>query len=116
MKSKLLALTFATLIGTGLAASTAKKPETQADLQKEAKITMAQARATALKKVPGTVKSEELEREHGKLIYSFDIQTSKSGITEVNVNAIDGKIIAAHHETPAKEAAEKKQEGKEKKH
>jgi len=97
------------------AASTARKPETQAQLEKEAKITMAQARAAALKKAPGTVKSEELEREHGKLIYSFDIST-KSGITEVNVDAMDGRIVAAHHETKAAEAVEKKQEAKEKKH
>jgi len=73
------------------------------------KITMAEARATALKKAPGKVKSEELENEHGKLIYSFDIATSKSGITEVNVDAMNGKIVAVQHESAAKEAAEKKQ-------
>src|SRR3989440_7595214 len=58
------------------------KKETQADLQKEAKIAEADARATALKEVPnGSVKSEELEREKGKLIYSYDITVpGKSGI------------------------------------
>jgi hypothetical protein len=64
---------------------------------------------------PGTVTSSELERENGKLIYSFDIKTSKSGVTEVNVNAIDGKIVAVAHENAKKEADEKKQEEKEKK-
>jgi uncharacterized membrane protein YkoI len=89
--------------------------ETQAQLQKEAKISMEKARATALKKVPGgKIESAELEREHGKLIYSFDIKTSKPGVTEVNVDAITGKIISSKQETPAKEAAEKKQEAKEK--
>ncbi len=78
------------------------------------KITLAAARATALKKVPGKIKSEELETEHGKLIYSFDIATSKSGVTEVNVDAINGKVIAVQKEDAAKEAAEKKQEAKEK--
>ena len=78
------------------------------------KITMAQARATALKKAPGKVKSEELETEHGKLIYSFDIATSKNAITEVNVDAVNGKIVAVQHENAAKEAAEKQQEAKEK--
>lgn len=112
MKSKLAALAIAAVLMT---AATPKKTETQADLRKEAKITPAQARATALKKAPGTVKSEELERENGRLIYSFDI-SSKSGITEVNVNAMDGKVVDAHHESKAKEAAEKKQEAKEKKH
>jgi ABC-type thiamine transport system substrate-binding protein len=76
------------------------------------KITMAQARAVALKKAPGHVKSAELEKEHGKLIYSFDIATSKSAITEVNVDAMNGKIVAAQQESAAKEAAEKKHEAK----
>ena len=97
-----------------LASNTSKAP-TQAELQKEAKISMEKARAIALKKVPGgKIESAELEREHGKLIYSFDIKTSKPGVTEVNVDAITGKIISANQETPAKEAAEKKQEAKEK--
>jgi hypothetical protein len=76
------------------------------------KITMAAARATALKKVPGTVKSEELENEHGKWIYSFDIVTPKHGVTEVNVDAMTGTIADVQHETAAKEAAEQKAEKK----
>src|SRR5436190_23828073 len=88
----------------GLATTPLFAGETQAQLQKEAKITMKQARATALKSARGTIKSEELEREHGKLIYSFDI-SAKSGVTEVNVDAISGKVIGVQHETPAKEAA-----------
>src|SRR5437773_12095670 len=74
--------------------------ETQAQLQKEAKISMEKARATALKKVPGgKIESAELEREHGKLIYSFDIKTAKPGVTEVNVDAITGKIVSSKQET-----------------
>lgn len=73
------------------------------------KITMKQARATALKAAPGKIKSEELENEKGKLIYSFDIAT-RSGITEVNVDAITGKVIETKHETPAEEAKEKAKE------
>ena len=95
----------------------AKKAETQAELQKEAKISEATARATALKEVPnGTVKSSELEREHGKLIYSYDITVpGKTGIDEVNVNAIDGSVVAKQHETPKAEKKEAVQEAKEKK-
>jgi len=80
------------------------------------KLTMTQARAIALKKAPGKVKSEELETEHGKLIYSFDIATSAKAITEVNVDAMNGKIVAVQQETAAKEAAEKQQEAKAAKH
>jgi len=94
-----------------------KKAETQAELQKEAKISEGTARATALKEVPnGTVKSSELEREHGKLIYSYDITVpGKTGIDEVNVNAIDGSVVAKQHETPKSEKKEAVQEAKEKK-
>ena len=94
------AFAFAAILTGSAFAATAAKP----------KITMAQARATALKKAPGKVTSEELENEKGKLIYSFDIATSKSGVTEVNVDAMNGKIVAVQHENAAKEAAEAKQE------
>jgi uncharacterized membrane protein YkoI len=95
----------------------AKKAETQAALQKEAKISEATARATALGEVPnGVVKSSELEREKGKLIYSFDITVpGKTGIDEVNVNAIDGSVVAKQHESPKTEKKEAAQEAKEKK-
>ena len=94
-----------------------KKEESQEALQKEAKITEAAARATALQQVPnGTVKSNELEREHGKLIYSYDITVpGKTGIEEVNVNAIDGTVVAKQHESPKTEKAEAAKEAKEKK-
>jgi uncharacterized membrane protein YkoI len=95
----------------------AKKEESQETLQKEAKIPEATARATAIKEVPtGTVKSSELEREHGKLIYSYDITVpGKTGVEEVNVNAIDGTIVAKKHETPKSEKKEAVKEAKEKK-
>ena len=95
------AVTAALLLTAGAFAATAKP-----------KITMAQARTTALKKAPGTVKSAEIENEGGKLIYSFDIATSKTDVTEVNVDAMNGKIVAVQHENAAKEAAEAKQEAK----
>jgi ribosomal protein S3 len=100
---------FATILSAGAFAATAAK-----DTKQTPKITMEQARATALKRAPGKVTSEELENEKGKLIYSFDIATSKTGVTEVNVDAMNGKIVAVQHENAAKEAAEKKQEAKEK--
>ncbi|HEX9128688.1 MAG TPA: PepSY domain-containing protein [Gemmatimonadaceae bacterium] len=94
-----------------------KKEESQAALQKEAKISQDAAQATALKEVPnGAVKSSELEREHGKLIYSFDITVpGKTGIEEVNINAIDGSVVAKQHETPKSEKKEAVKEAKEKK-
>lgn len=66
--------------------------DTKAALMAEAKITEAQATTAALTKTPhGTVKSSELEREHGRLIWSFDIsQPSVKGVTEIQVDAKTG--------------------------
>src|SRR5258708_23281658 len=95
-----------------LASNTSKAP-TQAELQKEAKISMEKAREIALKKVPGgKIESAELEREHVKLIYSFDIKTDKPGVTEVNVDAKNGKIVSSKDENADNEASDMKQEAK----
>jgi uncharacterized membrane protein YkoI len=94
----------------------AAKHETEAQLKAEAKIAEPAARATALAKVPGGhVKKFELERENGKLLYSYDIATKgKSGIDEVQVDAITGSVIGSvQHENAAKEKAEAKAEAKE---
>ena len=85
----------------------------QARLQREAKITKEQAQEIALKRAPGTVEGGELEREHGKLVYSFDIRNSKGTITEVQVSAITGKIVRVEHENKRQEAAEKRKEKRE---
>ncbi len=79
------------------------------------KIGMAKAKAIAMKRVSGKIKSSELENENGKWIYSFDVRNSKGTITEVNVDAYTGAVIAVDEENPQKEAAEKKQEKMEKK-
>ena len=83
----------------------------QSELMAEAKISKEAAQASALAKVPGgTVKEGELEKEKGKLIWSFDIATPDSkDIMEVAVDAMTGTVIAVDKETPedqAKEAAE----------
>lgn len=85
------------------------KSENEAALAKEAKIKLEAAREIALKRAPGKVESENLEREHGKLVYSFDIRTGKE-ITEVQVSALDGRIVRVDKETLAQEAAEKRKE------
>ena len=79
-------------------------------------IGMKRAKQIAIKQVAGgKIKSSELEKEKGKMIYSFDIRNSKGGITEVNINAITGKVIAVDVENAKDEAKEKKEEMKEKK-
>ena len=88
----------------------------EAKLAKQAKITKKQAQEIALKRAPGTVESGELEREHGKLVYSFDIRNAKGTIDEVQVSAITGKVVRVEHENKKQEADEKRKERKEKKH
>ncbi|GAC1396215.1 MAG: hypothetical protein NVSMB56_10810 [Pyrinomonadaceae bacterium] len=91
-----------------------KDSQANARLAREAKITMEQARETALKRAPGTVESGELEREHKQLVYSFDIRNAKGTITEVQVSAITGKVVRVEYENKKKEAAEKRKEQHEK--
>jgi Peptidase propeptide and YPEB domain len=77
-------------------------PELQAD-EAQAKIGADQARETALRAVPGKVKESDLETEHGRLIYSFEIKRpGQRGITEVNVSAMDGSIVEIHREHAGK--------------
>lgn len=107
IKTLLGSLAFVGALGLSGAAFAAP---TEAELMKEANVSKAQAEKTALAKVPdGAIKSGELEREHGKLIWSFDIGTRGTrNITEVQVDAKDGKIVSVKTETPrdqAKEAA-----------
>ena len=86
----------------------------QAALSKEAKITMEEAQKTALAKEPGKIKSKELEREKGRLIYSFDIKTA-DGIHEVNIDAMTGEVVEDTVESAAAEAKEKAADKKQKK-
>jgi uncharacterized membrane protein YkoI len=73
-------------------------------LAKDAKITLAEARAIALKVYAGEIVSEELEKEKGGsgLRYSFDIKNGR--VThEVGVDAKTGKLLeniveGAHHD------------------
>ena len=57
-----------------------------------ARLTMAQARAIALKAAPGTVKDAEYEKEGGAWRYSFDIRQG-ARIHEIGVNANTGAIV-----------------------
>ncbi len=111
-------LALVVLAAVSAAAQTpAYKHDLPAKLMKKAKITEAAASASALAKVPnGTIVAVELEKEKGKLIYSYDIKVAgKPGIEEVHVNAIDGTVGAPEHEGAKTEAAEKKAEAMEKK-
>jgi hypothetical protein len=76
----------------------------------KSQVSMAEARTAALAVENGKVKSEEVEKEKGKQIYSFDIEMP-NGLHEVNIDAVTGKVIEdsiENAEDEAKEAAEDK--------
>ena len=86
-----------------------------ASAQTQSKIGMKKAKEIASQQVAGKIKSSELEKEHGKLIYSFDILNSKGTITEVNIDAYTGAVVAVQEENEQTEAAERQAEKAEKK-
>jgi uncharacterized membrane protein YkoI len=75
-------------------------------------VTRAAAEQTALARVPGgRIRAAELEREHGHLVWSFDIvQSTTPNVTEVQVNAINGTVVSIATETPADQAKEAAQD------
>ena len=90
----------------------ATKKQDQARLEAQAKVSRVEAEKIALAKVPnGTIKEGELEKEKGKVIWSFDIATpGTKDITEVQVDALTGAIVAVAKETASEQAKEKKKE------
>lgn len=89
-----------------------KEEKQDAKLAKKAKITMEQAREIALQAASGVVESGELEKEKGKLVYSFDIRNEKGTISEVWVDAKNGKVVSNKGESKADEEKEKREDEK----
>lgn len=71
------------------------------ELSSQARISIEQARAVALKAVPGKITDEELEKEGGGtgLRYSFDIRRGGT-IYEVGVDARTGVVLEHKAEGP----------------
>ncbi len=94
--SKLAALALASAVaGTTAAAFAAPTQQlTGHQLLPQAKVSLAQARAAALRAVNGTIVSQELEREAGGsgLRYTFDLKAA-AGVREVGVDAKTGAIL-----------------------
>ena len=114
MKSSILHCSIAILAAGLLTGCVSEKCEKQhkeakqARLMAQAKVTKEDAEKTALAKVSnGIVKETEIEKEHGKLIWSFDIATPDTkDITEVNVDAITGAVVSVEKESAENEAKE----------
>jgi uncharacterized membrane protein YkoI len=108
------------LLAGGLTACVTEKEDnegekaTAAKLEAQARISKAEAQKIALDKVPGgTIKEGEIEKEKGKVIWSFDIATpGTKDITEVNVDAMTGAVVDISKETVVEQEKEKKEEKK----
>lgn len=88
--------------------------EDKPGLAAQATVSADSALRIARLRVPGgTVAAREIEDEDGKLIYSFDMKVpGRTGIEEVNVDARTGAVIGVEHESPAKEARERRRDAK----
>jgi uncharacterized membrane protein YkoI len=81
-------------IATGAAISSSARAFSGEELASEAKISLDEARAIALKAFAGTIADEELEKEKGGsgLRYSFDIKNG-AVMHEVGVDAKTGRVL-----------------------
>lgn len=76
-------------------------------LMQRARVGTDSARAIARTRVPGgRITKAELERERGRLLYSFDLAVpGRRGIEEVHVDARTGAVLRVTHEDDALQAA-----------
>ena len=100
------ALMVGTLVafGTGMTAASAAMARGEHDRApvdvSKATVTMSQAIATAEQQAGGKATRAKLENETGKLVYEIKV-AGKDKVTEVKVDATDGKILASGAETHA---------------
>jgi uncharacterized membrane protein YkoI len=110
-RTSISTIVVATIASLAAAAAVAATPAhfSGAKLTSQAKVTLPQARAIALKARPGRIVDQELEKEAGGtgLRYSFDVKAA--GRTyEVGVDAATGRVLENGSESRAAEAAEAK--------
>jgi hypothetical protein len=108
-RNMLFVVLSAAVLAAGLVACRTDK-QSEMRLQTEAKVSRTDAEKIALAKVPGgSIKEGEIEREKGKVIWSLDVATpGTTDITEVQVDAMTGEVVAIEKESPAQQAKEKK--------
>ena len=78
------------------------------DLPALAKISFQTAVVNALKAAPGSIIKAELEVEDGNLMYSFEIVGADKKITEVEIDAGNGKVLGMDKDDEKDEKPEKK--------
>jgi uncharacterized membrane protein YkoI len=96
MRSLIRSVTLSLILGA--ASVTGVATAAMAQQTHRARFPLAEATAKALGLVPGRVVAEELEREHGRWIYSFEIRPTgetRKLIKEVNLDADTGVLVGS---------------------
>lgn len=83
---------------TGLSAATAALGKGERVDPSKATVTMSQAIATAEQQGGGRATRAKLENESGKLLYEVKV-VGKDKATNVNVDAMDGKVLTVKADT-----------------
>jgi uncharacterized membrane protein YkoI len=63
-----------------------------AQLQKDVKVTLEDAKKTALITVPGTIAKAELDNENGTAVYSIEISNGTT-TSDVKIDVVTGKVL-----------------------
>jgi uncharacterized membrane protein YkoI len=63
-----------------------------AQLQKDVKVTIEDAKKTALLAVPGTIVKTEQKNEKGNVVYNMEISNGKT-ISAVKIDSVTGKVL-----------------------
>ncbi len=97
-----------TVTGTGAILFFLLLPRHDSDGPLRRKINLTQAERIALRQVPkGSFGTEELQLHHGRLRWVIDIQRQDSEeLREVQIDALDGRLIAVESESAAEEELE----------
>jgi uncharacterized membrane protein YkoI len=101
LRFTLAAVLAAMLAMPAQAAFAAPPPGTKRPATPHAKLSLEDARQRALAAVHGSIRHEELEKEHGRWTYSFEIlpEGGKKGhLKEVNIDANTDEIVAIEDE------------------
>lgn len=77
----------------------------------KAKVSVEQARQIALNRVNGTIQGQEIEREDGILVWSFEILNADGATMEVLVNADNGSVVSVEKEEPDDEHEGEEEDG-----
>jgi uncharacterized membrane protein YkoI len=111
---KCLALTCTALLAASLTTGAPAKEENAAaagsirpagkikpaDLPTLARMSFDEAMKAALIAAPGKIIKAELEIEDGNLMYSFEIVGDRKAITEVEIDAGNGKVLGTDQDKP----------------